>query len=157
MVLAFGHIIGAWLVGKLIELTTKRRISKNTWFFLILGGILPDIDFIFQFIFQTTLHRGITHSIFFAIFVPMFVYSIFNWIKDKKALKYTLFLTIGIITHIFLDLWSPMGVPLLWPYTKMFIPNLSLETSSDILDGLIDMFLGTGWILYLSLRNRIQF
>ncbi len=134
MVFAFGHIIGAWLVGKSIELATKRKISKNTWFFLILGGILPDIDFLFQFIFKTSLHRGITHSIFFAIFVPMFVYSIFNWIKDKKALNYSLFLTIGILTHIFLDFPSLIGVPLLWPYAKMFIPNLSLETSSDILD-----------------------
>jgi membrane-bound metal-dependent hydrolase YbcI (DUF457 family) len=157
MVFAFGHIIGAWLVGKTIELATKRRISKNTWFFLIIGGILPDIDFIFQFIFKTSLHRGITHSIFFAILIPIIVYSIFKLIKNKKSLNYTLFLTIGILTHIFLDFLSPTGVPLLWPYTKMFIPSLSLETSSSTLDGLIDMFLGTGWILYLSLKNKIQF
>ena len=157
MVFAFGHIIGAWLVGKAIELATERKISKNTWFFLIMGGILPDIDFIFQFIFQTTLHRGITHGIFFATLIPIIVYSIFKLIKDKKALNYSLFLTIGIIVHIFLDFLSPMGVPLLWPYAKMFIPNLSLETSSSTLDGIIDMFLGTGWILYLSLKNKIQF
>jgi membrane-bound metal-dependent hydrolase YbcI (DUF457 family) len=157
MVFAFGHIIGAWLFGKLIELTTKKKISKNSWFFLILGGILPDIDFIFQIVFKTNLHRGITHSVFFAILISVIVYSIFKLIEDKKALNYALFLTLGILTHIFLDFLSPTGVPLLWPYTKMFVPNISLETSNDILDGLIDMFLGSGWILYLSLKSRIQF
>jgi membrane-bound metal-dependent hydrolase YbcI (DUF457 family) len=157
MVFAFGHIIGAWLVGKLIELTTKKKISKNTWFFLILGGILPDADFVLQFVFDINVHRGITHSIFFAILISVIVYSVFRLIKDRKASNYALFLALGILTHIFLDFLSPTGVPLLWPYTKMFIPQLSLETSSDILDGLIDMFLGTSWILYLSLKNRIQF
>ena len=157
MVLAFGHIIGAWLVGKIVEFVSNKKISQNTWLFLILGGILPDADFILQLLFQTNLHRGITHSIFFAVIIPVFVYFIFRLIKNKKAINYALFLSLGILVHIFLDFPSPEGIPLLWPYAKMFIPAISLETSKLLFDVMIDSILGVSWIFYLALRKRIQF
>jgi len=157
MVFAFGHIIGAWLVGKLVELATKNKISQNTWFFLILGGILPDVDFVLQLVFKVNLHRGITHSVFFAIISAVVIYSILRLIKEKKAWNYSLFLALGILTHLFLDLFSVQGVPLLWPYAKMFIPSFSLETYSSTLDATIDMFLGTSWIFYLWFKQKIQF
>jgi membrane-bound metal-dependent hydrolase YbcI (DUF457 family) len=157
MVLAFGHLIGAWLIGKFVEITTKKKISQNTWVFLILGSILPDFDFVLQLLFQTHLHRGITHSIFFAIIVPMFVYFIFKFIKNKKAANYALFLSVGILVHLLLDFPSPEGIPLLWPYAKMFIPAVSLETSRLLFDVMIDSILGVSWIFYLALKKRIQF
>src|SRR3989344_3684567 len=41
MSFAFGHLVGAWLAGKIYEYFSKKKTSHAAWFFLLLGlGIL---------------------------------------------------------------------------------------------------------------------
>ncbi|PIZ51323.1 hypothetical protein COY27_03930 [Candidatus Woesearchaeota archaeon CG_4_10_14_0_2_um_filter_33_13] len=157
MVFAFGHLIGAWLIGKLIEIVGKRKISQNSWFFLLAGSILPDLDYLFNLFFKINFHRTMSHSFFFAVIISLIVYYGFNLICKRKAMNYAYFLFTGILIHLTLDAFSPQGIPLLWPFPLFFATHPYLETSSNIADAVMDMFLGTTWIFYLWLKNKIQF
>jgi membrane-bound metal-dependent hydrolase YbcI (DUF457 family) len=157
MVFAFGHLIGAWLIGKLFQLITKRKLSQNSWFFLLIGSIIPDIDFLFQFLFHNHFHRTLTHSIFFILLLPAIVYYGFKLANDKKAINYSYFLAIGICVHLVLDSFSPQGVTLLWPYIHLFSFQPYFETSNGIINAIIDMFIGTSWIFYLFLNKKLKF
>jgi len=167
------HIIGAWLIGKGYELISKKKLSRLAWGLLLLGGILPDIDLILDWIIGTEIHRSITHSLFFMILVPAVLYLIFKLLKTKvKAGQITMLLGAGIAMHIILDMFFWPGVVLLWPYnlfisfTEVGIYSIvqlkSLAwTYSALKESVIwliaDMAAGTCWIAYLWFKGRIQF
>jgi len=93
-------------------------------FFLLvlLGSVLPDIDeyrskikqwsgFIGSIITFFTKHRGIFHSFLFALllsFVVMFVWNHY----------YASALFIGYLTHLIADSLTPMGIPVLYPFSE---------------------------------------
>ena len=104
-----------------------------------LGSLLPDIDhptstaskkmFIFsipyrilQFIFgkfKSTKHfvghRGITHSLLF-MFIPL---CLMFFVLSSPFWKAAMFgLTVGIFSHLFMDMLNPHGVPLFMPFAK---------------------------------------
>ncbi len=104
-----------------------------------LGSLLPDIDHptstmskkfflasipyrILQFIFgkfkytkDFVGHRGITHSLLFLsipILLMLFVFDN-SWL-DLGMVG----LSVGIFSHLFMDMLNPMGVPLFLPFAK---------------------------------------
>jgi len=177
MTFAFGHIIGAWIVGKLYERVRNENISHYTWFFLLFGGIFPDIDFILDWALGTQIHRTITHSLLFILgsallmYVFFTLYDNFKTSHKKENCQFALAFGVGMITHITIDFFSLQGVPLLWPsplYFSVFgiggydSATSLLGGSVDILKAkvklaVVDMALGTAWILYLWWRKRIKF
>jgi len=168
MTYAFGHLIGVWLIGKTYEFTTKKKITHYTWFFLLLGGILPDADYVLDWVFGLQTHRTFSHSIFFVIAIPLFVYLIFTVFKQKERKECAIALGAGISMHLFLDIFSTLGIPLLWPSTiyvaynhLTFNPHIvpALESSPLVLQkalklAIVDMGLGTLWIFYLWWKNK---
>jgi len=153
MSLAFGHLIGAWIVGEIIQKISNKKFPKHAWALLLLGGIIPDIDYIFQILLNEPIHRTITHSLFFALVSLVFI----------KNNKYGLLFTIGILVHIFLDLLTAPGVQLLWPiniwisidsYFPQTIMQIELRNISLVM---ADMFLGFFWFAYLFLKGKINF
>lgn len=125
-------LIGNYSTGDIVECAT---IVASSW----LGSLLPDMDHptstmskkfslllipyrVLQFIFGKIKctkdfvgHRGITHSLLFlAIPIAIMLIGTLNpWIETA------LFgLSIGIFSHLFMDMLNPMGVPLLLPFTK---------------------------------------
>lgn len=172
MSFAFGHLVGAWLVGKAYEYLTKKKISHYAWFFLLLGGLLPDGDFLLDWTLGTDLHRTFTHSILFLLIVPLTVYLIFRLLKNLESKYFAIFVGVGIATHLFLDGFFSLGVPLLWPkmmYFSFFYGISSAAPGSHLLTGtaeelrfklklaILDMGIGTAWTFYLWFRKRIQF
>ena len=172
MSFAFGHLFGAWCAGKIYEYFSKKKISHHAWFFLLLGGILPDADFLIDWTFGTDLHRTFSHSILLMIFAPLVVYVFYSILKHPEKKSFALFLGLGISMHLFLDGFSAYGIPLLWPMTGYFsfftgftpaIPDGGLLQGdagmllSKIKLAVVDMAIGTGWIFYLWSRRRIQF
>ncbi len=79
---------------------------------VVLGAIIPDIDFLIGL-----PHRGFTHSLFFALTSSFIVYKIFN-----KRIGFSLFM--GLISHLFLDSLTIMGIQLFWPIDIYFSLNL---------------------------------
>jgi membrane-bound metal-dependent hydrolase YbcI (DUF457 family) len=69
---AIGHIALAYLLGKASAKLLK--VNLNIPLILVLS-IIPDIDILFDFLFNSEIHRGPTHSIIVAIvvFIPFFV------------------------------------------------------------------------------------
>ncbi len=141
MPFAFGHLIGAWLLGKAYEYATKdvtrKKISRQAWFFLLLGSILPDADFLLDWVFGTEIHRTFTHSLLFVIAAPLVLYLALrmylvlrpylalnfylrNWHLNAAfrappcALAFAGALAGGILSHLLLDMIGA-GLPLLWP------------------------------------------
>jgi membrane-bound metal-dependent hydrolase YbcI (DUF457 family) len=78
---AVGHMALAYLLGKASAKFLKVKI--NIPLILVLS-IIPDIDILFDFLFNSETHRGPTHSIIVAIvvFIPFFM------LYRQKAVPY---------------------------------------------------------------------
>ena len=74
MASAFGHIAVAWAMGKTLE---PRILSRRFFGWAFFCSVLPDLDvigFAFGIPYEHMFgHRGMTHSIFFAIVVGLVV------------------------------------------------------------------------------------
>jgi len=173
MTFAFGHLVGGWLIGKGEEWLRQVKIPRWGWFLLLLGTILPDIDFLLDWTIGVESHRTLTHSVVFFIGVPLLLYLFLRWKKVQDAKRLTLLFALGIGMHLLLDmLTSPIGIPLFWPNllhistsgVQYFDPSAPsfLQASAPGLQkslrlALLDMALGTIWIFYLWWRKRIEF
>ena len=172
MSFAFGHLIGAWCAGKIYEYFSKKKINHNAWFFVLLGGILPDADFLLDWTFGTDLHRTFSHSLLLLILVPLAIYVFYSFLKHSENKQFALFAGLGIATHLFLDGFSTYGIPLLWPllgyfsFFSGFTPSIPdgglLQGDAEMLIykiklAIIDMAIGTAWIFYLWFRKKIEF
>lgn len=119
------HMTGGIILGiGTVYLARKVNIEPNTVLLIgssILGSLLPDIDHPKSFIgnkipilpsilYSTVGHRTITHSLVFALVVGILA-AMFNiWIGIGLA--------VGILSHIILDMLTPMGVAYLYPFNK---------------------------------------
>jgi len=172
MSFAFGHLIGAWILGKTIEHFSKNKISHLGWFFLLIGGILPDIDFLLDLLGTSELHRTFTHSLIFLIFAPLIIYGVLTLLKHKEKNTLPLLLGSGILVHLVLDMFYFPGVPLFWPdlhhfmYTQILLIDPAVtgllhgtrdELSHSLKLAVVDMGFGTLWIFYLWFRKKIKF
>jgi inner membrane protein len=129
------------LSTEIIEGIKFGDVVKNTiivlasWF----GSILPDIDHptstiskkftllsipyrILQFIFgkfKSTKHfvghRGITHSLLF-LSIPIIIGLFF--VTNEWIVVGLFGLSVGILSHLVMDMFNPTGVPLLLPLSK---------------------------------------
>lgn len=173
MTFALGHIVGAWILGKLYEVVSSKKINQSAWFFVIFGGLLPDADFLLDWTLGTELHRTFTHSFLFLIAAPLITYIVFRYIRKNEAKQFAHALAIGIIAHLILDMTtSSYGVPLFWPsllhvsifgihYVDPALPSF-LHRPADYLRHslkltIVDMAIGTAWVFYLWFKKKIQF
>lgn len=169
MPLAFGHLLGAWIPAQLYCHWRKYRLQNLSWFLLLLGSVLPDIDYVASWLLQIEIHRTFTHSLLFVIILLIASYLIASSSQFKN--EYALVLSAGALTHLILDAITSPGVPLFWPSLYYFSlagvklvanPNFNLfQQTPKILQqiirhAIIDLALGTGWILYLTLRKKIK-
>ena len=171
MTLAFGHLIGAWICGKIYEFASKKKIPQIAWFWLLFGGILPDIDFIVEWMLQTPYHRSFTHSILFVLLISIGLYLILKMYKEKNAKSYSNAFAIGICIHIIIDIFSNNGMQLLWPsplyfsffngITQFIDIGMFSHSSKSLISMLkltiFDMGLGTTWLFGLWYTKKLRF
>lgn len=174
MTFAFGHLIGAWIPGKIYEKLTKTKLHNYTWLFLLLGGILPDADFMLDWTLGLESHRTFTHSIFFLLIAPLIIYISIKYIfknYHQHAKHFSLALATGILMHLILDMATSNGVPLFWPNLALISPYYIgpsnpatpsfLHNSYDSIQhslklAILDMGLGATWIFYLFYNKEIK-
>lgn len=169
MTFIFGHLIITWFFGKGIELFTKRKLNSFSWILLLIGGLLPDFDYPIAWILGIDIHRTFTHSLVF-ILVTFFIASlVFMYHKNKE--NYAFILSLGVLTHVLVDLVSNQGVPLFWPlnyYISVFgislgksnVSMLSQNLAGTLISlklAIVDMILGASWVFYLGIKGRIKF
>jgi inner membrane protein len=169
---ALTHLFGGWILGKLWEKSQKKRLSSLVWFVLLFGSVLPDIDLLSDLILKTVIHRTFTHSLLFVLLTSLIFYLVFSMMRNFKyklsPLIMTLSLALGMLTHILLDIFTMPGVALLWPcpiFYSIFgtfqniVPMVDFPISlkNDLVWFLLDMIIGTSWILWLSLRGGLNY
>lgn len=105
--------------------------------YAMIGGVLPDVDLVFEFGFPF-VHRGIVHTPVFAAFAMLVVYLVMHrrWVSAS--------LGIGILSHLYLDTLTPMGVMWLYPVTaERFSLEIAAAANTTANLALIVFYLGT--------------
>ena len=104
------------------EVVLGRKVGNKAMLYGAIAGTIPDLDVIASNFTDTItaneIHRGFTHSIFFAlIFAP-----IFGWIISKIERKadadwkdWSKLMFWGLFTHPLLDMFTTWGTQLFWP------------------------------------------
>ncbi|MGL5767642.1 MAG: metal-dependent hydrolase [Sarcina sp.] len=107
----------------------------------IASTVLPDFDIIFGL-----KHRGITHSLAFAIALSVLVGGVLGFPSGLIWL-------VGYSSHIFLDSLTKMGVPMLYPVSSKMYGVRKLKTGGKLDNWILlygIFFGGLGAILYLA-------
>jgi inner membrane protein len=129
----FSHAVFACALGTALQPATS---TARFWILSSACAILPDLDvisFAHGISYSSMLgHRGITHSIFFAVLVGVIVSFVF----PKEAIrrwKLALYFTAVTVSHPLLDMLTNggLGVALLAPFTneRFFSPWRPVEVS----------------------------
>jgi inner membrane protein len=112
------------------------------WYKSILGKILFPISFIIYKIFG---HRTITHSFLGLLLFNILLKYIITILIKTQYLNYTItsyahiHFSIGYLTHLFSDMLTYKGVPLLYPYQKNY--NFAKIPTKKIPDKLVTSIL----------------
>jgi inner membrane protein len=113
--IVLGAVIGEGIAGK--------KIGKQALLIGALAQSLPDIDSVASLWLNSTddllAHRGITHSILFAILSSLILAAIFRWVhrtKDMAYRQWIIFLGTEIFTHILLDACNNYGTGWFEPF-----------------------------------------
>jgi len=85
--------------------------------FVLLGAVFVDVDirnsrfgnrWYFRLLQFFTRHRGMFHSLFFAVLISLIIGMINRWFGFG--------LFVGYVSHLFLDVFTLEGVRLFWPF-----------------------------------------
>ena len=147
------HLAAGLLTGLFIT-SQQPQLSEATIVFTagsIIGSILPDIDnrtskigqhigitsFLIQLFIghRTIFHAPVLYVLLYALITAMFPGS-------SRLLSG---ISVGVTTHLFLDMLNPAGIPLLWP-----LP-LRIHLSRIRSGGLIDKLIGAGLWTYIPI------
>ncbi len=95
-------------------------LITNRFDFILLAsvfGVISDLDYVIGL-----KHRGFTHSLIFATLASIFLIRI--------DLNLALIAFLAILTHLFLDMMTKGGVPLLYPRKKRYrIANFRYDSA----------------------------
>jgi inner membrane protein len=146
------HIVLGACIGEAIG---RRRFGKPALFMGALANSLPDIDFMGVFFLDTAdnllAHRGITHSVLFAVLSTFFLSLLIKLFMLRKASMRVLLWLIGvnIFTHLFIDAFNAYGTGWWEPFSHQRISFHSLFVA----DPLFTIAPLVAVIMLLLLRN----
>jgi inner membrane protein len=119
------HAVSGYVLAKFLPLTQPRTSRRRRWEILCLYPVfvatVADLDFIPQIITGESFHRGLTHSLIFALGFSLILAFILRnrWQFSYKQLAWITFILYG--SHLVLDFFTEgRGIPLLYPFTENF-------------------------------------
>lgn len=164
--LAFGYIAfnNIDILSVDINVSTNLLIASGG---LIFGSLFPDIDKHNSYLSKklkplsmitskVLKHREFTHSIVGTIIMSLIMNILLNGfdLATEVINILSLSFTIGIISHIFLDMLTPAGVVLFYPLYRKKVKLLSFKTSNNkfgLMEALIMILLGAlGYIALIK-------
>lgn len=116
---ATGLFVASVASANNVEINTSALVIYS-----IVANVLPDIDVVLKLKSNATYinnHRGVTHSIVFALIWIVMLSSIAQFRSPENYIYYIIVATLGISAHIFTDLLNGYGVQFLWPFHKKWI------------------------------------
>jgi inner membrane protein len=117
------------------EAVAGRKLGNKALLWGGIAGTIPDLDVFANFFLSEldamAVHRGISHSLFFAILAPFPIAWLINKLSKKKSISlirwYWLFF-LGFLTHIFIDVCTAYGTQVFQPFSnaRLAINNISV-------------------------------
>ncbi len=126
-----GHLSTSYL--------SARSISGASMPAIIIGGFLPDLDFLFVFFdWFNRYHHVTTHNVFY-IGIAAFIAYLLAEKQNKMIVALSLFF--GGLLHLFVDSCmdnnptNGVGVTLLWPFYNGYFSPFNILTDSGVKAG----------------------
>lgn len=120
--IVLGAAVGEAVLGK--------KVGNRAMLWGGIAGTIPDLDVFVRFftdpITATELHRGITHSIFFAIVMaPILGYLVSKIHNKRDATRagWSWLFFWSLVTHPLLDAHTAWGTQLFWPFEERLAYN----------------------------------
>jgi len=112
--IVLGAAVGEAVLGK--------KVGNKAILYGAIAGTIPDLDVLANYLTDTItaieIHRGVTHSILFAVVMA----PVFGWLISKIEQKsaanwkdWSLLMFWGLLTHGILDAFTTWGTQLFWP------------------------------------------
>ena len=137
----------AYLLGK----TSAKLLKVNMHVSLILVlSVIPDIDIIFNYLFNIEIHRGPTHSIITAmlVFIPFFM------LYRQKAAPYFL----ALLSHsLIADFLIGGQIQLLWPLSTSEFGFTNIRIDSPVNIALEFTLFAIAIVAMFKTRDLLQF
>ncbi len=112
-----------------ISLIAGTRLKQKHFYAILFGSLVPDIDFLLlPFGAFNTLHRALTHNVFFLLIVAILVFTI----PKKKDIWIPALILAGGLVHLFIDSVldanssNGIGVALFWPVSGQYYSPFNL-------------------------------
>lgn len=92
---------------------------------VVVGALLPDADVLFgPFLNPDSgfTHRGFTHSLVgVAVLAPLVALVALRLSREKRYARLVTLIAMGMLSHLLLDLPTPMGTVLFFPFSRSYV------------------------------------
>jgi inner membrane protein len=109
-----------------------RIVSRRLLFAGVVASIVPDLDVYAEMFTSSIGHRGITHSLLFALLCGVFAAAVAPVLETRRAIALA-FIFVATASHGILDAFTTGGpaVSFLWPWRVegYFMPYRVIEVS----------------------------
>ena len=145
---ALGAVVG--------QAAGHRQLGYKAALYGAMAGVLPDIDVLFSlngdFVDQLVMHRGITHSLFFApVIGPALGWLI--WYREQRKGEapggpgiWIWVMTLALLSHPLLDLLTPYGTQLMLPFSDARFAINAMPIIDPIYTSLLALGLLIAWL-----------
>jgi inner membrane protein len=103
----------------------QRREGPNSAPLVITGALLPDVDILIEpFLHPQSgfVHRGFTHSLLgVAVLAPLAALVALLLFRAKGYARLVALIAIGMLSHVLLDLPTPMGTKFFYPFSNNYV------------------------------------
>ncbi|HLS12356.1 MAG TPA: metal-dependent hydrolase [Flavobacteriaceae bacterium] len=115
---SFTQVVLGAAVG---EAALGKKVGNKALLYGAIAGTIPDLDILSGFFVDTVtaleIHRGVTHSILFAVFGGMFFgWLVSLWEKKASWKQWSWLFFLGFFTHSWLDAHTSWGTQIFWPF-----------------------------------------
>ncbi len=123
------HAVSGYVLGKFILLSPSTPYQWRGAFFQnfypVLIATVADFDFIPQILTGIRFHRGITHTLIFAMVFSGMISLIARYYRQQNYKNLFGFTLILYSSHFILDFFTDggLGLQLFWPFTDMYFKS----------------------------------
>lgn len=115
---SFTQIVLGAAVG---EAALGKKVGNRALLYGAIAGTIPDLDILSGFFVDTVtaleIHRGVTHSLVFAVFGGIFFgWLVSLWEKKVNWKQWSWLFFLAFITHSWLDAHTSWGTQIFWPF-----------------------------------------
>lgn len=109
------------LGASVAEAVAGKKFGNKALLWGAIAGTIPDLDVFLRFLYHpieaSLVHRGISHSLLFAIFIsPILAHFISKLYRSENEYRSWLYLFFAaLVTHPILDMFTNYGTQFLWP------------------------------------------